>query len=675
MNRHCPGGRRGVASHGTRKQEGRVDEAKHWGRGVRRAHADVRGRRSSGAGARRGQEPPPEAVAGLRLRQRHQARHLPAVRQHPPVPRSAAVRVRPRADAAPAGLHAPAGHAERQRPHDPHLAHRGRHPQRLHGPVPRSQRPDGHQLLPLLQGRRHERLRVGLQVLDRPRGLRRNAAGRRAAQHGQRRLRPAQDDAGPVGALHPRGLRLRRRRERERRAREHLDGPQRRHDQGLRAGLAGVERGAGLQRGAGRHGGAGPGADGLRRLRRALRPRRRPVRRQPQRQARRAPRRARRLRRLPGPVRREGRQPGHHRRSARGEGHRGPADRRSLRPARLPGLRRHAREGLAGLRRPDAGGRRPGHLRLHLRRPRQPHAGARVGAGRGRLPGPAAVLRPGLRRLLRPPEGARDRQAQHALRLHRRRERPLRRRRLEPTARGATRSATSAAGASACPANQIGEVNANLAALLPGGEPSFQVHSDSAPTVYVNGNPPRTDAALRKLERDVAATKAVDPYVSPDSDADHEVPRRPRRRADAAHGQRRPAAHADVHAVRQPRLLPVDLQLPGRGRRWAGLHRLPLRLEPRRRDGRHRQDLARPGRTGRAQPGPDEPHLGRPHRRAPDDARAARPEGQLRAGRARDDAGAARRCPARGPAPPPAVAHGPGCRLQADHGPVRRVRP
>ena len=65
-----------------------------------------------------------------------------------------------------------------------------------------------------------------------------------------------------------------------------------------------------------------------------------------------------------------------------------------------------------------------------------------------------------------------------------------------------------------CPANQIGEVNANLAALLPGGEPSFQVHSDSAPTVYVNGNPPRTDAALRKLERDVAATKAVDPYIS-----------------------------------------------------------------------------------------------------------------------------------------------------------------
>jgi hypothetical protein len=40
------------------------------------------------------------------------------------------------------------------------------------------------------------------------------------------------------------------------------------------------------------------------------------------------------------------------------------------------------------------------------------------------------------------------------------------------------------------------------------------VHSDSAPTVYVNGNPQRTDPALRKLERDVAAAQAVDPYIS-----------------------------------------------------------------------------------------------------------------------------------------------------------------
>ena len=66
----------------------------------------------------------------------------------------------------------------------------------------------------------------------------------------------------------------------------------------------------------------------------------------------------------------------------------------------------------------------------------------------------------------------------------------------------------------ACPANQIGEVNANLNALLPTGEPNFSVHNDSAPTVYVNGNPVRTDAALRKLERDTAVAQAIDPYVS-----------------------------------------------------------------------------------------------------------------------------------------------------------------
>jgi hypothetical protein len=65
-----------------------------------------------------------------------------------------------------------------------------------------------------------------------------------------------------------------------------------------------------------------------------------------------------------------------------------------------------------------------------------------------------------------------------------------------------------------CPSNQIGEVNANLTSLLPSGEPTFSVHSDSAPTVYVNGNPVRTDAALRKLERDTAAAQALDPYVS-----------------------------------------------------------------------------------------------------------------------------------------------------------------
>jgi hypothetical protein len=67
-----------------------------------------------------------------------------------------------------------------------------------------------------------------------------------------------------------------------------------------------------------------------------------------------------------------------------------------------------------------------------------------------------------------------------------------------------------------CPANQIGEVNANLRSLLPSPltQPFFSVHNDSAPTVYVNNNPGPTDPKLRQLERDVSNAQALDPYVS-----------------------------------------------------------------------------------------------------------------------------------------------------------------
>ena len=66
-----------------------------------------------------------------------------------------------------------------------------------------------------------------------------------------------------------------------------------------------------------------------------------------------------------------------------------------------------------------------------------------------------------------------------------------------------------------CPSNQIGEVNLNIKSKLPADEPSFVLHSDSAPTFYVNGQPDRTDPALRMLERDVAALNAIDPYAGP----------------------------------------------------------------------------------------------------------------------------------------------------------------
>ena len=66
----------------------------------------------------------------------------------------------------------------------------------------------------------------------------------------------------------------------------------------------------------------------------------------------------------------------------------------------------------------------------------------------------------------------------------------------------------------ACPSNQIGEVNLNVKPLMPASERNFSVHSDSAPTVYVNGNPTRTDSALRQTERDLLGLQAIDPYLS-----------------------------------------------------------------------------------------------------------------------------------------------------------------
>jgi hypothetical protein len=70
----------------------------------------------------------------------------------------------------------------------------------------------------------------------------------------------------------------------------------------------------------------------------------------------------------------------------------------------------------------------------------------------------------------------------------------------------------------ACPSNQIGEVTAKIGALLPAGEPAYDIHFDSAPTFYVNGPAgqnglARTDPSVRQLERDVATATAVDPYA------------------------------------------------------------------------------------------------------------------------------------------------------------------
>ena len=61
----------------------------------------------------------------------------------------------------------------------------------------------------------------------------------------------------------------------------------------------------------------------------------------------------------------------------------------------------------------------------------------------------------------------------------------------------------------ACPSNQIGEIGYNLKSTLPG---NYSVHSDDAPTFYVNGQPGPTDATVRALERNAATVTQFDPY-------------------------------------------------------------------------------------------------------------------------------------------------------------------
>jgi hypothetical protein len=67
-----------------------------------------------------------------------------------------------------------------------------------------------------------------------------------------------------------------------------------------------------------------------------------------------------------------------------------------------------------------------------------------------------------------------------------------------------------------CSYNRVGEINANLSAMIRtqfGDTTDFTVHSDAAPTVYVTGNPGRTNPAVRQLERESARLSWLNPYT------------------------------------------------------------------------------------------------------------------------------------------------------------------
>jgi len=67
-----------------------------------------------------------------------------------------------------------------------------------------------------------------------------------------------------------------------------------------------------------------------------------------------------------------------------------------------------------------------------------------------------------------------------------------------------------------CTYSQIGEINANLSGLLAtqqGITTPFKVHSDSAPTIYLNGNPARDATVTRQFEQGLGKLTAVNPLT------------------------------------------------------------------------------------------------------------------------------------------------------------------
>ena len=69
-----------------------------------------------------------------------------------------------------------------------------------------------------------------------------------------------------------------------------------------------------------------------------------------------------------------------------------------------------------------------------------------------------------------------------------------------------------------------GEIDANLDSVIAtefGDTTPFKVHSDDAPTVYINGNPGQTDPVTRKLEREAGALLGFDIVDGPNGSTNH----------------------------------------------------------------------------------------------------------------------------------------------------------
>ena len=340
--------------------------------------------------------------------------------------------------------------------------------------------------------------------------------------------------------------------------------------------------------------------------------------------------------------------------SRRVERHRRHADRRPVRPAGLPGLRRHVREEHARLRRPDAGARRPGHVRLHLRRARRPRRLRRTSTS------PTGPARPATssssttttRRSATSSPASRATGSPRTTRCSSFTvEEGDHFAGTAPDARcdGVTTPCTYANG-------HVTEVNGDLKRLVATYNAShgttattnFSVHSDLAPNVYITGNPARDSATARELEQAMSDMTGDEPALGQEGEA---VRRdgRPGRGEAPPHGHGRRGADADVHAVRAGRLLPERIvdRAVRRTTTSSTASSCRTRVGPNQtfawNHGGIQPEIAhdvgrlrRPGRSRRSSPAPTSV-VDRSHRPAADDARAARPQGRLRLRRPRHD--------------------------------------
>ena len=209
-----------------------------------------------------------------------------------------------------------------------------------------------------------------------------------------------------------------------------------------------------------------------------------------------------------------------------------------------------------------------------------------------------------------------------------------------------------------CTYSLVGEVNGNLAGLLAtqqGITTPFTVHADMAPTIYLTGNPSRTDPVTRAFGRALGQLTAVNPYTGQTDTLSAALADPVGMKAlhmVTADPQRTPTlvmfAHPDYFLFAGAAELLVALH--HRADDPADVH---LRLEPRRHPAGDRDHLARHGRSGRAPPR-GRSDVGGSHGHATDHAHAGRPAGYVRArwarahrparreGRAADAAGAPR---------------------------------